>query len=88
ATGLAGTLDPVTSPCCRHYAMQDAKNEIAQEKFGKSFEECDAHERQVVGGVYGGNKRKEQMTEATGGDTHKAYSEMSQQQNQGKEDRE
>ncbi|KAG2440932.1 hypothetical protein HXX76_003785 [Chlamydomonas incerta] len=32
-------------------------NKIAQDKFGKSFEECDAHERIQVGGVKGGHAR-------------------------------
>ncbi|PNH11123.1 hypothetical protein TSOC_002082 [Tetrabaena socialis] len=32
-------------------------NRIAQEKFGKSFDECTAHERIQVGGVKGGQAR-------------------------------
>ncbi|KAL6749933.1 hypothetical protein V8C86DRAFT_3144413 [Haematococcus lacustris] len=67
---------------------QETKDQVAQEKFGKSFDELETNEQKSVGGTFGGNKRKEQMTEATGGDTHKAYSEMSQMQNEGKEDRE
>jgi len=62
------------------------REEIAQEKFGKSFEECDMSEKQSVGGTIGGRRggeiRKQQMMEEGGVDEEtgkmKAYSEMGQ----------
>jgi hypothetical protein len=35
-----------------------------------------ANEMKAVGGVKGGNARKEQMAEGAGGDVHAAYAEM------------
>lgn len=52
------------------------KEQIAQEKFGKSFEELEGRERVIVGGTKGGRHRKEQMAEEGGGDPSKAYAEM------------
>jgi hypothetical protein len=51
-------------------------NKIAQEKLGKSFDECTPEERLSVGGTLGGERRKEEMAEAAGGDASKAYAEM------------
>ncbi|GLC63708.1 hypothetical protein PLESTF_000065700 [Pleodorina starrii] len=42
-------------------ASMDQKNEVAQEKYGKDFEELSGKERQSVGGTIGGNIRKEQL---------------------------
>eukprot|EP00878_Enallax_costatus_P011393 GHUV01011896.1.p2 GENE.GHUV01011896.1~~GHUV01011896.1.p2 ORF type:complete len:100 (+),score=35.51 GHUV01011896.1:93-392(+) len=58
------------------------RNEIAQEKYGKNFEELDSDEKMSVGGTIGGQRggeaRKKQMAEEHGGDVHAAYSEMGQ----------
>lgn len=59
-------------------ASIEEKNAVAQEKYGADFEELSGKERQSVAGTIGGNKRKEQMAEATGGDVHEAYSQMGQ----------
>ncbi|KAG2443010.1 hypothetical protein HYH02_009426 [Chlamydomonas schloesseri] len=48
-------------------ASMETKNEVAQEKYGKDFEELSGKERQSVGGTIGGNIRKEAGTD---------YSEM------------
>ncbi|KAG2499273.1 hypothetical protein HYH03_002859 [Edaphochlamys debaryana] len=42
-------------------ASMDTKNEVAQDKYGKDFEELSGKERQSVGGTIGGNMRKEEM---------------------------
>jgi hypothetical protein len=52
------------------------RDEIAQSKFGKTFEECDPMERVTVGGTLGGETRKEQMAAEHGGSAHEAYAEM------------
>jgi hypothetical protein len=49
---------------------------IAQEKYGKSYEQLDTSEKRSCAGTIGGETRKEQMTQEHGGDTHAAYSEM------------
>ncbi|KAG2442929.1 hypothetical protein HXX76_003005 [Chlamydomonas incerta] len=48
-------------------ASMETKNEVAQEKYGKDFEELSGKERQSVGGTIGGTIRKEEGTD---------YSEM------------
>lgn len=58
---------------------EQRRDEIAQETFGKKFEECDPMERVAVGGTLGGEKRKEDLTAAAGDDTHAAYAEMGKQ---------
>eukprot|EP00879_Flechtneria_rotunda_P003120 GHRR01003341.1.p2 GENE.GHRR01003341.1~~GHRR01003341.1.p2 ORF type:complete len:101 (+),score=34.13 GHRR01003341.1:109-411(+) len=59
---------------------QQLREEIAQEKYGKPFEELDSDEKMSVGGTIGGRRggeaRKKQMAEEHGGDVHAAYSEM------------
>lgn len=61
---------------------QQLREEIAQEKFDKSFEELDSDEKMSVGGTIGGRRggeaRKKQMAEEHGGDVHEAYSQMGQ----------
>lgn len=57
-------------------AHAQRRDEIAQEMFKKSFEQCDPHERIQVGGTLGGETRKEQMAEQEGGDAAAAYSAM------------
>eukprot|EP00775_Hariotina_reticulata_P008296 gene8296-8482_t len=56
------------------------RNEIAQEKFNKNFEELSSEEKMSVGGSIGGKRggeaRKQQMADEHGGDVHAAYSEM------------
>jgi hypothetical protein len=37
---------------------------------------CAANEKKAVGGVKGGESRKQQMADEAGGDVHAAYSEM------------
>ncbi|KXZ56715.1 hypothetical protein GPECTOR_1g644 [Gonium pectorale] len=39
----------------------EQKNEVAQEKYGKDFDELSGKERQSVGGTIGGNIRKEEL---------------------------
>lgn len=58
--------------------IQNEKEQVAQEKFGKSFDELEGRERQSVGGTVGGSHRKEQMAEEHGGDASKGYAEMGQ----------
>ncbi|KAF5843042.1 hypothetical protein DUNSADRAFT_2655 [Dunaliella salina] len=61
---------------------QELRKKVAQEHFGKSWEECDTQERQSVGGHIGGprggGRRKSDMEKE--GETEegklKAYSEM------------
>ncbi|KAF5833606.1 hypothetical protein DUNSADRAFT_10022 [Dunaliella salina] len=48
-----------------HMDMQK-KNEIAHERYGKPYAELTSNEQKSVGGVFGGEKRKTSMTEATG----------------------
>lgn len=55
---------------------ENQKEEIAQEKYGKSYEELGTNEKKAVGGVKGGEARKQQMADEAGGDVHAAYSEM------------
>eukprot|EP00877_Chromochloris_zofingiensis_P003420 jgi/Chrzof1/13079/Cz07g19020.t1 len=55
------------------------KEQIAQEKFGKSFDDLEGRERQSVGGTKGGQARKEQLASEHGGDASAGYSDMGTQ---------
>ncbi|WIA13314.1 hypothetical protein OEZ86_006586 [Tetradesmus obliquus] len=59
---------------------QDQKEQIAQDRYGKGYEELGTNEKKAVGGVkggqIGGEARKEQMANEHGGDVHAAYAEM------------
>ncbi|PNH08854.1 hypothetical protein TSOC_004554 [Tetrabaena socialis] len=50
---------------------QEDKERIAQEKYGKTYEELDTNEKKAVGGSYGGPK---------GGETIKKMAEEHKQQ--------
>eukprot|EP00775_Hariotina_reticulata_P005711 gene5711-5951_t len=60
--------------------MSGEKEQIAQDRFGKSFDELETNQQKAVGGAMGGPKggeaRKEQMAAEHGGDVHAAYAEM------------
>eukprot|EP00882_Tetradesmus_deserticola_P001400 GHRQ01001516.1.p1 GENE.GHRQ01001516.1~~GHRQ01001516.1.p1 ORF type:complete len:139 (+),score=41.07 GHRQ01001516.1:16-432(+) len=59
---------------------QEQKEQFAQERYGKSYEELGTNEMKAVGGMkggqIGGEARKEQMAAEHGGDVHAAYADM------------
>jgi len=65
------------SPQSKH-STEDEKDRIARERFGRPYDELSTNEKRSVAGTIGGEHRKERMSEAKGGDTHAAYSELGQ----------
>eukprot|EP00877_Chromochloris_zofingiensis_P007538 jgi/Chrzof1/3037/Cz12g09070.t1 len=60
--------------------QQKLRDEVAQEKFGKKFDDLDSDEKMSVGGTIGGKRGGQARKEQMGGDdpekVHEAYSEM------------